>query len=152
MEPWFETFAHATFQHSGETAHDLKTPLNIAVLNLELMRMRVRALVGAEDTRLEGYGRALESELRRLAGIFDAFFVLSTPPRAEGEPSLIDICPLLANAATEAKIDNLLGLKENVVMGHLIPAGTGLKKYKNLILSVEETAAEAPKEQVEVQI
>lgn len=102
MEPWFETFAHASFQRSSETAHDLKTPLNIAVLNLELMRMRVRALVGGEDTRLEGYGRALESELRRLAAIFDAFFVLSTPPPAEGEPSTIDISPLVAKAATEA--------------------------------------------------
>ncbi len=37
---------------------------------------------------------------------------------------------MLANAATEAKVDHLLGLKENVVMGHLIPAGTGIKKYQ----------------------
>ncbi len=36
---------------------------------------------------------------------------------------------VLANAAIEAKKDVLSGLKENVVMGHLIPAGTGLKKY-----------------------
>jgi DNA-directed RNA polymerase subunit beta' len=59
---------------------------------------------------------------------------------------------VLANAATEAKIDLLLGLKENVVMGHLIPAGTGLKKYKNLILAseqIEEAAAE--KEEVQAQ-
>lgn len=45
---------------------------------------------------------------------------------------------VLANAATEAKVDNLLGLKENVVMGHLIPAGTGIKKYANIILESEE--------------
>ncbi|MDD3556985.1 MAG: DNA-directed RNA polymerase subunit beta' [Melioribacteraceae bacterium] len=45
---------------------------------------------------------------------------------------------VLTNAATEAKVDHLIGLKENVVMGHLIPAGTGLKKYKNLILTEEE--------------
>ena len=44
---------------------------------------------------------------------------------------------VLANAATEAKVDHLLGLKENVVMGHLIPAGTGLKKYLNIILEDE---------------
>ncbi len=50
---------------------------------------------------------------------------------------------VLANAATEAKIDHLLGLKENVVMGHLIPAGTGLKKYNNLILKSQEVAAGA---------
>ncbi|HEY6906890.1 MAG TPA: DNA-directed RNA polymerase subunit beta', partial [Ignavibacteriaceae bacterium] len=50
---------------------------------------------------------------------------------------------VLANAATEAKIDHLLGLKENVVMGHLIPAGTGLKKYNNLILKSQEVVTEA---------
>ncbi|HKI78473.1 MAG TPA: DNA-directed RNA polymerase subunit beta' [Ignavibacteriaceae bacterium] len=49
---------------------------------------------------------------------------------------------VLANAATEAKIDRLLGLKENVVMGHLIPAGTGLKKYKDIILPAEEIVEE----------
>jgi len=49
---------------------------------------------------------------------------------------------VLTNAATEAKVDTLNGLKENVVMGHLIPAGTGLKKYKNIILTGEETAEE----------
>jgi DNA-directed RNA polymerase subunit beta' len=45
---------------------------------------------------------------------------------------------VLANAATEAKVDYLLGLKENVVMGHLIPAGTGIKKYRSIILDNEE--------------
>ncbi len=49
---------------------------------------------------------------------------------------------VLTNAATEAKSDLLLGLKENVVMGHLIPAGTGLKKYKDIILTEEEKTEE----------
>jgi hypothetical protein len=34
-------------------------------------------------------------------------------------------------------VDNLKGLKENVIMGRLIPAGTGLPKYKALELWVE---------------
>ncbi|MEW6507478.1 MAG: DNA-directed RNA polymerase subunit beta' [Bacteroidota bacterium] len=49
---------------------------------------------------------------------------------------------VLTNAATEAKVDALNGLKENVVMGHLIPAGTGLKKYKNILLTIDETIEE----------
>ena len=53
---------------------------------------------------------------------------------------------VLANAATEAKVDHLLGLKENVVMGHLIPAGTGLKKYKNIILKTEKVVVESNEE------
>ena len=45
---------------------------------------------------------------------------------------------VLTNAAIAAKNDTLRGLKENVVMGQLIPAGTGLKKYKNIILKSAE--------------
>ena len=54
---------------------------------------------------------------------------------------------VLANAATEAKVDHLLGLKENVVMGHLIPAGTGIKKYRSIILEDEEQQIEEEKVQ-----
>jgi DNA-directed RNA polymerase subunit beta' len=57
---------------------------------------------------------------------------------------------VLANAAISAKADHLNGLKENVVMGHLIPAGTGLKKYNKVILSGEiEEMEEAKEEKVE---
>jgi len=58
---------------------------------------------------------------------------------------------VLTNAATEARVDTLVGLKENVVMGHLIPAGTGLKKYRNIILSGEEVA-EATETKVELEV
>ncbi len=58
---------------------------------------------------------------------------------------------VLANAATEAKVDYLRGLKENVVMGHLIPAGTGLKKYSNIILTSEEVVEEKKETEEEVQ-
>lgn len=51
---------------------------------------------------------------------------------------------VLANASIAAKEDNLKGLKENVVMGRLIPAGTGLKKYRALMLKVEEVKEEIP--------
>jgi len=39
---------------------------------------------------------------------------------------------VLTNAATLGKIDELKGFKENVIMGHLIPAGTGLPKWRRL--------------------
>ncbi|HVO72879.1 MAG TPA: DNA-directed RNA polymerase subunit beta' [Ignavibacteriaceae bacterium] len=54
---------------------------------------------------------------------------------------------VLTNAATEAKVDYLLGLKENVVMGHLIPAGSGLKKYRNIMLKSEEVVPEVKEEE-----
>ena len=45
---------------------------------------------------------------------------------------------VLTEAAIKGKIDPLVGLKENVIIGKLIPAGIGLKRYSNV--SVEETA------------
>jgi DNA-directed RNA polymerase subunit beta' len=60
---------------------------------------------------------------------------------------------VLTQAAVAGKIDNLKGLKENVIMGRLIPAGTGLPKYKQREVWVEgytedrsmaESSAEVP--------
>ena len=39
---------------------------------------------------------------------------------------------VLTEAAIKGKVDNLLGLKENVIIGKLIPAGTGLSLYRNV--------------------
>jgi DNA-directed RNA polymerase subunit beta' len=44
---------------------------------------------------------------------------------------------VLTEASIEGKVDNLLGLKENVIMGNLIPAGTGLNKFKRLRIDAE---------------
>ena len=39
---------------------------------------------------------------------------------------------VLTEAAIHGKVDNLLGLKENVIIGKLIPAGTGMEYYRNI--------------------
>ncbi|MFL5274389.1 MAG: DNA-directed RNA polymerase subunit beta', partial [Anaeromyxobacteraceae bacterium] len=44
---------------------------------------------------------------------------------------------VLTEAAISGKVDHLRGLKENVIMGRLIPAGTGLGAYKHLDIEVE---------------
>ena len=49
---------------------------------------------------------------------------------------------VLTDAAIKGKIDPLIGLKENVLLGKLIPAGTGLKKYRNLHLEMAEDVVE----------
>jgi DNA-directed RNA polymerase subunit beta' len=53
---------------------------------------------------------------------------------------------VLADAAVQGKVDYLHGLKENVIMGRLIPAGTGLPQYRelNIRLAEEEEAPELP--------
>ncbi len=45
---------------------------------------------------------------------------------------------VLNEAAVNGKVDHLLGLKENVIVGHLIPAGTGLREYEKLIVGSQE--------------
>ena len=45
---------------------------------------------------------------------------------------------MLTEASISGKIDYLRGLKENVIMGRLIPAGTGLDFYRNVELISEE--------------
>jgi hypothetical protein len=45
---------------------------------------------------------------------------------------------VLADAATAGKVDYLHGLKENVIVGHLIPAGTGVKKYQDIRLTLPD--------------
>ena len=45
---------------------------------------------------------------------------------------------VLNEAAVNGKVDNLDGLKENVIVGHRIPAGTGLRKYDNMIVGSSE--------------
>ncbi|WP_153050786.1 hypothetical protein, partial [Streptococcus suis] len=56
---------------------------------------------------------------------------------------------VLTDAAIRGKRDNLLGLKENVIIGKIIPAGTGMARYRNLepqaineVEIIEDTVAE----------
>lgn len=49
---------------------------------------------------------------------------------------------ILTDAAIKGKVDNLTGLKENVIIGKLIPAGTGSKYYSNVKYSLESEQVE----------
>jgi len=45
---------------------------------------------------------------------------------------------VLSSAAIQGKTDDMLGLKENVITGHLIPAGSGLREFENMIVGSKE--------------
>ena len=49
---------------------------------------------------------------------------------------------VLTEAAINGKVDHLIGLKENVLIGKLIPAGTGMKRYRNVTLNTDEFIGE----------
>ena len=57
---------------------------------------------------------------------------------------------VLTDAAIKGKIDRLAGLKENVIIGKLIPAGTGLIVYREFEEETDETVAAAPEEYVDL--
>ena len=46
---------------------------------------------------------------------------------------------VLTEAAIKGKVDELIGLKENVIIGKLIPSGTGLKRYKDIHINTEKS-------------
>ena len=50
---------------------------------------------------------------------------------------------VLTEAAIKGKVDPLIGMKENVIIGKLIPAGTGMKRYRNVHLNTEYMQDEA---------
>ena len=71
----------------------------------------------------------------KLLGITKAS--LSTDSFLSGA-SFQETAKVLTDAATKGKIDKLLGIKENVIIGKLIPAGTGMSEYRNVKLDNEE--------------
>jgi DNA-directed RNA polymerase subunit beta' len=67
--------------------------------------------------------------------------------------SFQDTTRVLTEAATHGRVDTLRGFKENVIMGHLIPAGTGYYKHRNLHVvalgePVEQPILETPEEPI----
>ncbi|MEI8356555.1 MAG: DNA-directed RNA polymerase subunit beta', partial [Deltaproteobacteria bacterium] len=59
---------------------------------------------------------------------------------------------VLTQAAIEGKVDSFRGLKENVIMGRLIPAGTGLSRYRNVKLAFPDHATVTPEEPSELDV
>src|SRR5256714_3438701 len=56
---------------------------------------------------------------------------------------------VLTEAAISGRVDYLRGLKENVIMGRLIPAGTGMEYYRNVDIDRDETIGEADREEAD---
>ena len=57
---------------------------------------------------------------------------------------------VLTDAAIKGKVDHLIGLKENVIIGKLIPAGSGLSAYRDFDMETDETIEAEPEEYVDL--
>jgi DNA-directed RNA polymerase subunit beta' len=63
--------------------------------------------------------------------------------------SFQDTTKVLTQASIEGRVDYLRGLKENVIMGRIIPAGTGFSKYRSYeMVALDKTEIEEPKEEL----
>ena len=94
-----------------------------------------RALFEAENRRAITEGRTPAQGRPVLMGITKASLATESWLSAA---SFQETTKVLTDAAIHAKSDSLRGLKENVILGKLIPAGTGLDRYRNI--RVEPTA------------
>ena len=98
---------------------------NSSLKRRDLQPVKVRDIVPATSTQiLQGITRAA---LQTSSFISAASFQETTK--------------VLNEAAIQAKVDPLVNLKENVICGHLIPGGTGLREYENLVVGSKEELA-----------
>lgn len=87
-----------------------------------------------ENERLSMEGKQPAEGKRIILGITKAALATSSFLSAA---SFQETTKVLTDAAIHGRVDPLLGLKENVIIGKLIPAGTGMKLYRNIRLSTD---------------
>ena len=98
-----------------------------------------------ENERLIAEGKEPADGTRIMLGITKASLATDSFLSAA---SFQETTKVLTEAAINGKRDNLVGLKENVIIGKLIPAGTGMKRYRNVELSQDMEDIEDETEQL----
>jgi DNA-directed RNA polymerase subunit beta' len=96
-----------------------------------------RALFESENRRLVGEGGEPAAGRPVLMGITKASLATDSWLSAA---SFQETTRVLTDAAINSRSDSLVGLKENVIIGKLIPAGTGIAKYRNIRVEPTEEA------------
>ena len=110
-------------------------------MEVEDANAAVRARIAAGEKREDGEELQEATYTQLLMGITKASLATDSFLSAA---SFQETTKVLADAAIRGKVDHLRGLKENVIIGRLIPAGTGMDCYKEITVeTAEEAAAEA---------
>ena len=98
------------------------------------------------NKELEAEGKRPAEGKRILLGITKAALATDSFLSAA---SFQETTKVLTEAAIKGKTDELIGLKENVIIGKLIPAGTGMARYQNTHINTEETESGAERESLQ---
>ena len=88
-----------------------------------------------ENNKIKARVAAGEEDLKEAVGAPELLGITKAALQTESflsAASFQETTKVLTEAAIRGKIDNLLGLKENVIIGKLIPAGTGMSCYRNI--------------------
>ena len=88
-----------------------------------------------ENKKIEEEGLRPATGTRTLLGITKASLATE---RFLSAASFQETTRVLTEAAIKGKVDSLIGLKENVIIGKLIPAGTGMLNYRNTKINTED--------------
>ena len=99
-----------------------------------------------ENKIAEEQGKRIATGKRVLLGITKASLATESFLSAA---SFQETTRVLTEAAIKGKVDDLIGLKENVIIGKLIPAGTGMNLYKNIHINTENMEEEEEENQNE---
>ena len=91
------------------------------------------------NEKLIAEGKTPAEGIRTLLGITKAALATDSFLSAA---SFQETTKVLTDAAIKGNVDHLVGLKENVIIGKLIPAGTGMKRYRNVRLDTDIKAGE----------
>ena len=129
-------------------------------MNLE--NLKPGQIISARELRDEN--SILKREDKQLVSARDASPATATPilqgiTRASlqtksfiSAASFQETTKVLNESAVNGRIDNLEGLKENVIVGHRIPAGTGLRKYETILVGSKEEMEELTKAKEEEEL
>ena len=91
------------------------------------------------NERLEKEGKEPAEGTQVMLGITKASLATNSFLSAA---SFQETTKVLTDAAIKGKVDPLIGLKENVIIGQLIPAGTGMRYYRDVKLDTDKEVAE----------
>ena len=118
-------------EDGGDTELLMGSVIGVGDLEEENNKIQARIDAGEEGLRF-AVGEPVLLGITKAALQTDSFLSAA---------SFQETTKVLTEAAIKGKVDNLLGLKENVIIGKLIPAGTGLACYHNV--EVEKADGEA---------
>ena len=127
-------------EDAGST--DLLSGATIDISMLKEANRKIDERIAAGET---GLAKATYTQL--LMGITKASLATESFLSAA---SFQETTKVLTDAAIKGKVDHLVGLKENVIIGKLIPAGSGLSVYRDFEEKTDESISEEPEEYVDL--